>query len=55
VVDWIYVVIMVFIGNFRRTDHTGLAKAAWTVFIIFVPIIGVLVYMIVRPPAVAVE
>ncbi len=52
---WIYVVVMVFIDNFRRTDHTGLAKAVWTVFIIFVPVIGVLTYMIVRPPVVRVE
>jgi Phospholipase_D-nuclease N-terminal len=49
-VAWIWVVVMVFVDNFRRTDHSGWAKAMWTIFIIFVPIIGVLSYMIVRPP-----
>lgn len=52
---WIWVVVTVFIDNFRRTDHSGLAKAVWTVFIIFLPIIGVLAYMISRPPQVAIE
>lgn len=46
---WIYCVVMVIIDNFRRTDHSGVAKAVWTVFIIFLPIIGVLSYMISRP------
>jgi Phospholipase_D-nuclease N-terminal len=26
------------------------AKAGWTVFVIFLPLLGVLVYMIARPP-----
>lgn len=48
-VIWIFVVISVFIDNFRRKDHSGWAKAMWTVLIIFLPIIGVLVYLIARP------
>jgi hypothetical protein len=44
--------VWVFIDNFRRSDHSGWAKALWTFFIIFVPVIGVLSYMIARPPAV---
>ena len=52
---WIWVVISVFIDNFRRTDHSGVAKAAWTVVIIFIPIIGVLIYMITRPPVAVVD
>ena len=48
-VIWIYLLIIVLGDNFRRKDHSGLAKAAWTVFVIFMPLIGVLVYMIVRP------
>ncbi len=48
-VMWIGVVINVFIDNFRRDDHGGFAKAMWTVFIIFVPIFGVLFYIIARP------
>ena len=46
---WVFAVIWVFIDNFRRRDHSGLAKAVWTLVIIFVPIIGVLAYLISRP------
>ena len=48
-VMWIWVVISVFADNFRRTDHSGWAKAGWTFLIIVVPILGVLFYMIARP------
>jgi Phospholipase_D-nuclease N-terminal len=48
-VIWVSVVVMVLLDNFRRRDHSGLSKALWTLFIIFVPLIGVLTYMIVRP------
>jgi len=43
-------VIMVLIDNFSRHDHSGLAKAGWTLFLIALPLIGVLTYMIARPP-----
>jgi hypothetical protein len=46
VVTW---VIMMLIDNFRRTDHSGWAKAGWAIFLIFFPIIGVLSYTVVRP------
>jgi hypothetical protein len=45
-VIWIWLLIMVLADNFRRTDHTGWAKAGWTCFVIFLPLVGVLVYMI---------
>jgi phospholipase D-like protein len=48
-VIWISLLVMILIDNFRRTDHSGLAKAGWTLFVIFLPLIGVLVYMIARP------
>jgi hypothetical protein len=48
-VAWIFVVIWVFIDNFKRRDHSGWAKAIWTIFIIFLPIIGVFAYLIARP------
>jgi hypothetical protein len=48
-VIFIYLLILVLTDNFRRTDHSGWAKAAWTLFVIFVPLIGVLIYMIARP------
>jgi len=50
-VIWISLVIMVMVDNFRRVDHSGLAKAGWTLLIIFLPLIGVLIYMIARPAA----
>ena len=46
-VMWIWLVITVFIDIFR-TDMSGWAKAGWTIFIIFLPLLGVLVYMIVH-------
>ena len=49
-VIWIYLLVMVLGDNFRRRDHSGWAKAGWTLFVIFLPLIGVLVYMIARPP-----
>jgi hypothetical protein len=48
-VIFIWLLIMVLADNFRRHDHSGWAKAGWTLFVIFVPLIGVLTYMIVRP------
>jgi hypothetical protein len=51
---WIFAVIWVFIDNFRRRDHHGLAKALWALAIIFIPVIGVFAYLIARPSDVAV-
>jgi hypothetical protein len=48
-VIWIWLLIMVLGDNFRRADHSGWAKAGWTLFVIFLPLVGVLVYMITRP------
>jgi Phospholipase_D-nuclease N-terminal len=48
-VIFIYLLILVLADNFRRHDHSGWAKAGWTLFVIFVPLIGVLTYMIARP------
>lgn len=42
---WIWLVITIFIDIFR-SDISGLAKAGWTVFVIFLPFLGVLVYLI---------
>ena len=48
-VAWIWVLIMALADNFSRRDHSGWAKALWTIFIIFVPLLGVLLYIITRP------
>jgi Phospholipase_D-nuclease N-terminal len=45
---WVSLVIMVLVDNFRRPDHSGWAKAGWTLFVIFLPLLGVLIYMIAR-------
>jgi hypothetical protein len=54
---WIFTVVWVFIDNFRRTDHGGWAKALWFLFIVFLPFLGVFVYLVARPvdPYVVVE
>jgi Phospholipase_D-nuclease N-terminal len=45
----IFFIIWCFIDNFRRRDHHGLAKFAWTVVILFIPVLGALIYIIARP------
>ena len=44
---FIWIAITVFIDLFRRHDISGWAKAAWVIFIVVLPWIGVLVYLIV--------
>jgi Phospholipase_D-nuclease N-terminal/Short C-terminal domain len=45
-VIWIWIVITVLIDVFRRHDISGWGKAAWVVFVIVLPFLGVLVYLI---------
>ena len=45
-VAWIWLVIVIFTDIFRRRDIGGWAKAAWIIFVILIPFIGVLVYLI---------
>ena len=45
-VAWIWIAITCFIDLFRRHDIGGWDKAAWVVFIIVMPFLGVLVYLI---------
>jgi Phospholipase_D-nuclease N-terminal len=45
----IFLIIWCFIDNFRRKDHHGAAKAGWTIVILLFPIIGALIYIVVRP------
>ena len=47
-VIWIWIMIWIFIDIFRSRDLSGWAKALWFLFILFIPLIGVLVYLIVR-------
>lgn len=45
---WIWVVITVFVDIFRSRDLSGWGKALWTLFVIFVPFLGVFSYLIAR-------
>jgi hypothetical protein len=45
-VVWIWIAVTVLVDVFRRRDLSGLAKAAWVVFVIVLPFLGVLIYLI---------
>jgi len=45
---WIWILIWIFIDIFRSQDLSGWGKALWFLFVLFIPLIGVLVYLIVR-------
>jgi signal transduction histidine kinase len=45
---WIFLLIRILMDIFRSDDLGGWGKAAWIIFIILVPFIGVLVYVIAR-------
>jgi hypothetical protein len=45
---WIWMIIAIFGDIFRDRELNGGAKALWTFFIIIVPWLGALVYLIVR-------
>ena len=47
-VIWIWTVIAVLGDVFRRHDLSGWVKAAWVVFVIVLPFLGVLIYLIVN-------
>jgi hypothetical protein len=43
---WIWLLFIVFSDLFRRSDVSGWGKVAWIIFIIVLPYLGVLVYLI---------
>jgi membrane protein implicated in regulation of membrane protease activity len=45
---WIWILVYVLIDIFRSHDLSGWAKALWFLFVLFIPLIGVLVYLIAR-------
>ena len=45
-VVWIWIMVVILTDVFRRRDISGWGKAAWTVFVVIIPWIGVLVYLI---------
>jgi Short C-terminal domain/Phospholipase_D-nuclease N-terminal len=52
-VIWIWMVILIFSDIFRRHDISGWVKAIWVVFIIVLPFLGVLVYLIAQGKSMA--
>ena len=48
-VFWVRAVI----DLFRRHDLTTSAKAAWMIFLLILPFISLMIYIMVRPPRVA--
>jgi len=45
---WIWLLVVIFMDIFRSPDLSGFAKAAWFIFVLVIPWIGVLVYLIAR-------
>jgi hypothetical protein len=45
---WIFLLIRIFMDIFRSDDMGGWAKAGWSIFVIILPFLGVLVYLIAR-------
>jgi phospholipase D-like protein/putative oligomerization/nucleic acid binding protein len=45
---WFWLLITVFIDIFRRHDTSGFSKVLWVIFVIILPYIGVLIYLLVE-------
>jgi len=45
---WIWLLIVIFSDIFRSRDLSGWGKALWTIFVVVLPYLGVLVYLIAR-------
>ena len=45
-VIWFWILIRVLVDVFRRHDISGWSKAGWTLFMIVLPFLGVLIYLI---------
>ena len=47
-VIWFWILITIFGDLFRDHELSGGMKTLWVIFVIFVPLIGILVYLLVR-------
>jgi hypothetical protein len=45
---WIWILISILGDLFRDHELSGVAKAVWVFFLVFLPFLGVLIYLIVR-------
>jgi Phospholipase_D-nuclease N-terminal/Short C-terminal domain len=52
-VIWIWMMVAILSDVFRRRDMSGWGKAAWTVFLIVLPFVGVLTYLIINHDGIA--
>jgi Phospholipase_D-nuclease N-terminal/Short C-terminal domain len=52
-VAWIWMIVVIFGDVFRRRDIGGFAKAAWCAFMILLPFVGVLAYLIAQHDGIA--
>jgi hypothetical protein len=50
---WFWILIQVFADLFRRHDISGWAKAAWMIFVIVLPFLGVFIYLITQSQGIA--
>lgn len=48
---WIWILISILSDLFRDHELSGIAKAVWVFFLVFLPFLGVLLYLIVRGSA----
>jgi hypothetical protein len=47
-VTWFWLLFMVLMDVFRSSDLSGWGKAGWTIFVLVLPLIGILIYLIAR-------
>jgi flagellar biosynthesis/type III secretory pathway M-ring protein FliF/YscJ len=47
-VIWFWLLFVILTDVFRSNDLSGWGKAAWSIFVIFLPVIGIFTYLIVR-------
>jgi hypothetical protein len=45
---WIFILVTVLIDIFRSPDLSGGLKALWVLFVVFLPFLGVFVYLVAR-------
>jgi hypothetical protein len=47
-VVWFWLLFVILTDVFRSQDLSGWGKAGWTIFVVFLPVIGIFTYLIVR-------
>jgi len=47
-VAWIFLLIRIIADIFRNHEMSGIAKALWLIFVVIVPFLGVLLYVIIH-------